>query len=164
MTAGSTYTTTRDRYLDDTKIVDGIRYTTKEDQNSLSNDDFLELMLEEMKQQDPTKPMDSAALMDSQLQMSTIQANQDMSKSMTALQASYANSALATATNIIGHLAENGDIRPDGMLKSYKIETVENIDGKLFANGRELLGELNGENQYSKDLVAIPFDSIKKVR
>jgi len=143
---------------------DGNSYTTSISNDKLTNDDFLKLMLEEMKQQDPTKPMDSAALMDSQLKMSTIQANQDMSLAMTDLQTSYANSALSTATSMIGHLVEDGALRPDGMLKSFKIETVENVDGKLYANGRELLGIVDDEIEYATDLTMIPFNTIKKVR
>ena len=144
--------------------IDGNSYTTAISNDKLTNEDFLMLMLEEMKQQDPTKPMDSAALMDSQLQMSQIQANQDMSKALENLQTSYANSALSTATSMIGHLVENGDVRPDGMLKSYQIETVENVDGKLFANGREFLGMDGDKMQFGDKLVSISFDSIDKVR
>ena len=130
----------RDRYLDNTELVDGIRYTTEEDSNALTNSDFLELMMQEMKMQDPTKPMDSAALMDSQLQMSSIQANQDMSAAMSALQASYATSALATSAGMIGHVVENGTYTDDGMLKSYKVDTIENIDGELYLNARSQIG------------------------
>lgn len=124
--------------------VDGNSYTSAVSNDTLTNEDFLTLMLEEMKQQDPTKPMDSAALMDSQLQMSTIQSNQDMAAAMIGLQASYAASSLSTAANMIGHIVEDGTLSSDGLLKSYKVETVENIDGELFANTRELVGIVDG--------------------
>jgi len=124
--------------------IDGNAYTTAVSNDTLTNDDFLKLMLEEMKQQDPTKPMDSAALMDSQLKMSTIQSNQDMAKALTSMQASYASSALSTAANMIGHIVEDGTTSSDGLLKSYKVETVENKDGELFVNARELVGIVDG--------------------
>ena len=120
--------------------VDGNSYTSSISNDKLTNDDFLRLMLEEMKMQDPTKPMDSAALMDSQLKMSTIEANIDMQKAMNQLQASYASSALSTAANMIGHIVEDGQIGDDGLAKSYKVETVENKDGELFATARQLIG------------------------
>jgi len=124
--------------------IDGNAYTTSVSNDTLTNNDFLRLMLEEMKQQDPTKPMDSAALMDSQLKMSTIQSNQDMAKALTSMQASYASSALSTAANMIGHIVEDGTTSSDGLLKSYKVETVENKDGELFVNARELVGIVDG--------------------
>jgi len=134
--------------------LDGNSYTSAVSNDTLTNEDFLTLMLEEMKQQDPTKPMDSAALMDSQLQMSTIQSNQDMAAAMIGLQASYAASSLSTAANMIGHIVEDGTLSSDGLLKSYKVETVENIDGELFANTRELVGIVDGlQDSNTEELV-----------
>jgi len=131
--------------------VDGNAYTTAVSNDKLTNDDFLKLMLEEMKQQDPTKPMDSAALMDSQLKMSTIESNQDMAAAMTKMQTAYASSALSTAANMIGHIVEDGSQSSDGLLKSYKVETVENKDGELFVNARELVGIIDGLKDSTTD-------------
>ena len=123
---------------------DGNSYTTAISNDKLTNEDFLMLMLQEMKMQDPTKPMDSAALMDSQLKMSTIESNQDMASAMVTMQKAYATSALSTAANLIGHIVEDGSQSSDGLLKSYKVETVENKDGELFVNARELVGIVDG--------------------
>ncbi len=120
--------------------IDGNSYTTAVSNDALTNDDFLKLMLEEMKQQDPTKPMDSAALMDSQLQMSQIQANTDMTNAMNAMSLAYTSSALSTAANMIGHVVEDGSLDDSGLLKSYKVETVENKDGELYVNARQITG------------------------
>ncbi|MEA2017676.1 MAG: flagellar hook capping FlgD N-terminal domain-containing protein [Campylobacterota bacterium] len=124
--------------------IDGNSYTSSVSNDQLTNEDFLTLMLEEMKMQDPTKPMDSAALMDSQLQMSTIEANQQMSAALTSLQASYATSALSTAANMIGHIVEDGSTDDSGLLKSYKVETVENKNNDLYVNVREIIGITDG--------------------
>ena len=120
--------------------LDGNSYTTNVSNDQLTNEDFLTLMMEDMKMQDPTKPMDSAALMDSQLQMSTIQSNIDMSEAMMSLQASYAATSLSNAANMIGRTIEDGTIGDDGIAKSYKVETIENMDGELFVNARQLVG------------------------
>lgn len=134
--------------------VDGNSYTTAVSNDKLTNDDFLLLMLEEMKQQDPTKPMDSAALMDSQLKMSTIQSNQDMATAMVSMQQAYASSALSTAANMIGHIVEDGSESSDGLLKSYKVETVENKDGELFVNAKQLVGIVDGlKDSVSEELI-----------
>jgi len=120
--------------------VDGNSYTSSVSKEALTNDDFLKLMLEELKQQDPTKPNDSAAIMDSQLKMSQIQANKDMTDTMSAMSLAYASSALSTAANLIGRIVEDGTKDDEGLLKSYKIETVENKNGEIYANARQIVG------------------------
>jgi flagellar basal-body rod modification protein FlgD len=120
--------------------VDGNSYTTAISNDKLTNDDFLKLLLEEMKMQDPTKPMDSSALMDSQLKMSTIESNLDMATAMKALQTSYATSALAASANLIGKIVEDGTLDSAGLLKSYEVQTVENVDGELYLNAKQLTG------------------------
>ena len=126
--------------IDSSTGIDGNSYTSSISNDELTNDDFLRLLLEEMKMQDPTKPMDSQKMMDTQLQMSTIEANMEMSKAMTSLQTSYANSALSTAAGLIGNIIEDGTIGEDGLQKSFKVETVENKDGEMFVNARQLVG------------------------
>lgn len=120
--------------------VDGNSYTTAISNDKLTNDDFLKLLLEQMKQQDPTKPQDTTAIMDSQLKMSTIQSNYDMSTSLAALQASYANSALATSANLIGKIVEDGSVDANQIIKSYKVQTVENVEGELYVNALAMTG------------------------
>ena len=132
----------------------GNSYTSAISNDALTNEDFLNLMIEELKNQDPTKPMDTAAMMDNQLKMSTIESNLEMSQSMEALRASYANSALSTAANLIGHVVENGEMGDDGLLKSYEVETVENIDGELYVNARQMTGVVDGmQNTETGDIV-----------
>lgn len=123
--------------------IDGNSYTTAISNDKLTNDDFLKLLLEEMKMQDPTEPMDSQRLMDSQLQMSTIQTNLDMSNAMTSLQAAYTNSALSTASSLIGTIVEDGQLGDDGYLKSYKVQNVESLDGDLYVNVNEMIGYID---------------------
>jgi len=120
--------------------VDGNSVTAAVSNDQLTSEDFLKLMLAEMQMQDPTKPMDSAALMDSQLQMSQIESNMEMTAAMSSLQQSYATSALSTAANLIGHIVEDGSTDDSGLLKSYKVETVENKKGELYVNVRQLTG------------------------
>ena len=72
-----------------TKVDDyGNSYTTRISNDNLTNEDFLTLLLEEMKHQDPTSPMDSNRMLDTQMQMSNIQTNLELAKSMESLQAS----------------------------------------------------------------------------
>lgn len=136
--------------------IDGNSYTTAVSNDKLTNDDFLKLLLEEMKMQDPTKPMDSQKMMDTQLQMSTIESNVAMTTAMTSLQNSYANSALSTAASLIGNIIENGELGDDGLVKSYKVETVENIDGEMYVNAKQLTGLYD-------NLIAVNGDEVVQV-
>jgi len=134
--------------------IDGSAYTTAVSNDTLTNNDFLTLMLEEMKQQDPTSPMDSSALMDSQLKMSTIQSNQDMATAMTALQASYAASALSTASNMIGRSIKTGETDDVGEDKIYKVVTVDNKDGELYVQAQQFTGVVDGLKNNDTDTIA----------
>ncbi|OUR73290.1 hypothetical protein A9Q76_02570 [Arcobacter sp. 31_11_sub10_T18] len=118
----------------------GNSYTTGVSNDTLSNDDFLKLMLTELKYQDPTKPMDSSSMMDSQLKMSSIETNLEMANAMKALQTSFAQTSLSSATNVMGRTIENGQANEDGSLKSYKVNTVELQDGDVYLNAQEIIG------------------------
>ena len=136
----------------------GNNYTTAVSNDKLTNEDFLNLMIQELKMQDPTKPMDSAAMMDSQLQMSTIESNLAMSESMEALRMSYANSALSTAANLIGKTVGNGEMGEDGTTKSFKVETISNEDGELYVTARQMVG-LSDVLQNTQTEEFTPYDS-----
>jgi len=139
----------------------GNTYTEAISNDSLTNNDFLKLMLEELKQQDPTKPQDSAALMDSQLKMSTIQSNQDMSKAMSSLQASYATSALSTAASMVGHTIQNGETDDKGDKKVFKVNTVENKNGELYMKASQLIGIIDGlKNTATEKLTVYDKDGV----
>jgi len=148
---------------------DGNSFTTAISNDKLTNDDFLKLLLEEMRMQDPTKPMDSSALMDSQLKMSTIEANNDMSKSLAALTKSYAASSLSNAVGFMGKVVENGTVdEKSGMLNAFKVATVENIDGEVYLNAQSQTGyyhsvrtskEVDGENVYTN----LKYDATGKI-
>ncbi len=118
----------------------GNSYTTGVSNDTLTNDDFLKLMLTELKYQDPTKPMDSASMMDSQLKMSSIETNLEMANAMKALQTSFAQTSLSSATNVMGRTIENGQKNDDGSLKSYKVNTVELKNGDVYLNAQEIIG------------------------
>ena len=133
--------------IDGTKVnVSDDGYTTAVSSDSLTNSDFMKLMIEELKMQDPTKPMDTAALMDNQLKMSTIESNLQMSQAMTKLQAAFETSAFAGASNMIGKIADmsievqNEDGTTEEIIKEYKIQSIIKQEGELFGKVNEVLG------------------------
>ena len=119
--------------------VDGNAYTSSISNDELTNDDFLRLMIQELKLQDPTKPMDSKQMLATQMQMSTINANQEMVKAMASLQTSYSQTALSNAANVIGKNVEDGNIGESGINKAYTVRSVENIDGEIHLKAQEIL-------------------------
>jgi len=120
--------------------VDGNSYTTTVSNDTLTNEDFLTLMLTELSLQDPTKPMDSSTMMDNQMQMSTMEANMAMVEAMEGLTASFAQTTLADSTNMIGRIVENGELNEDNELKQYQISSVSSIDGQVYASAYEVMG------------------------
>lgn len=151
MTVNTPVTYVEDAQTQTKTDANGQSYTSNVSNDQLTNEDFMKLMLEELRMQDPTKPMDTQAMMDSQLKMSTIQANVDMSESMAKLQAAYTGSALSTATGMIGKVVETGETDDLGMLKSYKINTVENVDSEIYVNAYQLVGFEHYVQKYIKD-------------
>ena len=65
--------------------------TETKDRNEMDQEDFLRLMIAQMKSQDPTKPMDSQAYLGQLAQFSSLSALQGLQKSVDAL----ANALLA---------------------------------------------------------------------
>lgn len=118
----------------------GNSFTTGVQNDKLTNDDFLKLMLTELKYQDPTKPMDSQEMMNSQLKMSSIETNLEMASAMKSLQQSFAQTSLSSATNLMGRTIENGELNDAGLLKSFKVNTVELQDGEVYLNVQEITG------------------------
>lgn len=128
--------------------VDGNSYTTAISNDKLSNDDFLKLMIQELKLQDPTKPMDSAQMLSTQMQMSQMNTNQEMIKAMQSMQTAFTQSSLSNASGIIGKNIEDGNIGSSGSSKAYTVRSVESVDGEIQVKAQEML--------YLEDRVVVP--------
>lgn len=119
--------------------VDGNSFTSSISNDQLTNDDFLKLMITELKLQDPTKPMDSQQMLSTQMQMSTISTNQETIAAMNALQTAFSQSSLSNAANVIGKNIEDGNIGENGVNKAYTVRSVENIDGTIQVRAQQML-------------------------
>lgn len=124
----------------------GNAYTSSVSNDQMSTSDFLMLMLQELKLQDPTKPMDSQSMMDTQMQMSTMQTNMSLANSMDKLVSTFSQSALSNASTLIGQNVETTDVDDNGVTKAYSISSVETQDDQLVLKGRQIL--------YMQDIVA----------
>ncbi|GGD36474.1 hypothetical protein GCM10012288_08120 [Malaciobacter pacificus] len=119
--------------------VDGNSYTSSISNDQLTNEDFLNLMIQELKLQDPTKPMDSQQMLATQMQMSTIETNQQTIAAMQSLQTAFSQNALSNAANIIGKNIEDGNIGENGVSKAYTVRSVENVDGEIQVIAQQML-------------------------
>lgn len=128
--------------------IDGNSYTSAISNDKLTNDDFLKLMIQELKLQDPTKPMDSQKMLSTQMQMSAMNTNQEMIKAMQSMQTAFTQTALSNATGIIGKNIEDGNIGEDGITKAYTVRSIENVDGEIQVRAQQIL--------YLEDRVVIP--------
>jgi flagellar basal-body rod modification protein FlgD len=128
--------------------VDGNSYTSAISNDQLGNEDFLKLMIQELKLQDPTKPMDSAKMLSTQMQMSTISTNQEMIKAMQSMQTAFTQSSLSNASGIIGKNIEDGNLGQNGVSKAYTVRSVENVDGVIQVKAQQIL--------YIEDRIVIP--------
>ena len=139
----------------------GNKYTQSVSNDSLTTNDFLKLMIEELKLQDPTKPMDSAKMLSTQMQMSTLNANMEMIKALQSIQTAFTQSSLSTATGVIGKNIENGSTNKDGALKAFTVESIENVDGEIQVVAREWLYLHNGISLKDGDEVkAAEYDEV----
>lgn len=119
--------------------IDGNSYTTSISNDQLTNEDFLTLMIQELKLQDPTSPMDSTKMLSTQMQMSTIETNQQTIAAMQALQKSFQQTSISNAANVIGKNIEDGNIGENGVNKAYTVRSVENVDGDVQVRAQEML-------------------------
>ena len=148
-------TTSTDKY--------GNTYTTSVSNDTLTSEDFLELMMTEMKYQDPTKPMDSDKMLQDQMQLSTIDANTKMTDAMQSLEKAYNQSAIADSSNMIGKIIEKGESE-DGNTYQYLITSVEQKDGEIVLNGKQLTGkDEDGNVLYSDVNTPIQYNEITKI-
>lgn len=119
--------------------VDGSSYTSSISNDQLTNEDFLKLMITELQLQDPTSPMDSQRMLDTQMQMSSMNTNLKTIETMEALTKTFSQSALSNAANVIGKSIEDGNIGENGVNKAYTVRSVENVDGEVNVKAQQIL-------------------------
>lgn len=124
--------------------VSGNTYTTSVSNDSLTTNDFLTLMIEQLKLQDPTKPYDSSQMLETQMQMSTLNANMQMISTLESISTAFQQTSITNAAGLIGKNIEDGSTTSSGALKSYTVDSVENVDGTLMVEAREWLYLYNG--------------------
>jgi flagellar basal-body rod modification protein FlgD len=155
--------------IEDVKVntaigLDGQAITTGISNDKLTNDDFMRILLEQLKMQDPTKPMDSAQMLQDQMQMSQIETNIATQNAMKAMQASFFESAVATSANMIGKVVENGNVNDVGAAKGYYVQSITVEDNKIYLQAREVISiNEDGSFELSEIKTKIPIEKVTSV-
>lgn len=87
-----------DYYLNTSKY----KYTTEKDNSSLGKDAFLQILITQLQNQDPTSPMDDKEFISQMAQFSSLEQMQNMTKAMGNLLTSQQQTQLMAYTNFIG--------------------------------------------------------------
>jgi flagellar basal-body rod modification protein FlgD len=91
----------------------------------LGKDDFLKLLLLELKYQDPTAPMDSEKILTQTSQLATMEASSNTNKALEALAASLTSSMQYSGIAAIGKIADTGS-------NAIVLSEGEDVDFELY--------------------------------
>ena len=101
--------------------------------NSLSPDDFLTLLIAEMKNQDPTKPMDPAQMVS---QLATVSQVSQSVKTNDTLSSLLTATSLSQAEQLIGKVVTSADGLMSGAVVSVNVTTLGEFAN--LANGQQV--------------------------
>ncbi len=120
---------------------------------ALGKDDFLKLLLTEMKYQDPTQPMDTDKILSQTSQLATLESADNTNKTLTALAASLQGSQQLATVSAIGKIADLGDntitTKADGTSVNFPIYFPSDV-----ASGTATITDTNGNKVTTIDIGA----------
>lgn len=141
----------------------GNSYTTAVSNDQLQNSDFINLMVTQLKNQDPTKATDSSQIMDTELKLANLNASNKTISAMEALQTSYQQSALSNSSALIGNIVENGNTDDSGNAKQYKVASVSMNNGTINLSAYQVSNYYDvysfNETSSGSDIVSTTADS-----
>jgi flagellar basal-body rod modification protein FlgD len=101
----------------------------------LGKDDFLKLLLLELKYQDPTSPMDSEKILSQTSQLAGLEASENTNKALEALASSLGASMQFNGIAAIGKIADTGS-------NAVALEKGKNVDFQLYFPDAITTGEI----------------------
>lgn len=99
-------------------------------QTELGQKDFLTLMTEQLKNQDPFSPMESGEFLGQMAQFSTVSGIEQVNSSLQAMMESFAQQRLGSAANLVGKqaLVQTDVVRPNNGLVSGELNLENAVD------------------------------------
>ena len=124
--------------------------TAAEDKSNLSKDDFLKLLLLELKYQDPTQPMDSEKILSQTSQLATLESAENTNKALETLASALSSSMQYSGIAAIGKLADTGS-------NAVLLEKGSKVDFELYfpddvSTGKVNILDKNGKILRSMDI------------
>lgn len=111
----------------------------------LGKDDFLKLLLLELKYQDPTSPMDSEKILAQTSQLATLESSENTNKALTTLAASLSSSMQYSGIAAIGKIADTGSnavVLKEGSPVDFELyfpTALQNGDINILDNNGKIL-------------------------
>ena len=102
----------------------------------LGKDDFMKLLLLELKYQDPTSPMDSEKILTQTSQLASLESSENTNKSLAALATSLAASMQLSGISAIGKIADTGS-------NAVALTKGQNVDFQLYFPDNVTTGNIN---------------------
>lgn len=102
----------------------------------LGKDDFLKLLLLELKYQDPTAPMDSEKILSQTSQLAALESSKNTNKALETLAASLTSSMQYSGISAIGKIADTGS-------NAVSLEKAKNVDFQLYFPDDVTTGKVN---------------------
>ena len=102
----------------------------------LGKDDFLKLLLLELKYQDPTAPMDSEKILSQTSQLAALEASENTNKALSDLAASLTSSLQYSGISAIGKIADTGS-------NAVVLEKGEKVNFELYYPDDITTGKVN---------------------
>lgn len=127
--------------------------TIKNDQSELGQEDFMKLMVTQMSNQDPFKPMDNAEFISQMAQFSSVNSLSDLTESFGSLASSMQSSQALQASSLVGRnilAPSNGAILPDGGTVEGAVDlpfSATDLTVKIFDTEENLVRTIEIEEQ-----------------
>ncbi|MDD2828351.1 MAG: flagellar hook capping FlgD N-terminal domain-containing protein [Sulfuricurvum sp.] len=110
--------------------------TTTNPNGVLGKDDFLKLLLLELKYQDPTSPMDSEKILAQTSQLATLESSENTNKALSTLASSLTASLQYTGISAISKIADTGS-------NAVVLEKGKTVDFELYYPDAVTTGKIN---------------------
>jgi flagellar basal-body rod modification protein FlgD len=121
---------------------------TAENKNVLGKDDFLKLLLLQMKYQDPTSPMETEQILQQTSQLATLEASTNTNKALETLASSLTSSMQYSGISAIGRIADTGS-------NAVVLEKGKSVDFQLYFPDGVKTGKVNILDKNGKTLRSI---------
>ncbi len=137
----------------------------KIDKTQLGQNDFLTLMMTQLKCQDPTKPMDGTAMVSQMAQFSTVSGIETLNKSFAALSASMTSGQVLQSSQMVGRSAlvpsTSVDLDPaTGVAATVNLPAmVPDLSLNLYDTKGQLVRSMSIEGQ-GPGLVDVKWDGL----